>query len=57
MPREHSSGFRFKEGKLSAFTGKSVIVLESWPVLRALRKTAGEPWRDWEIGELKSRSN
>jgi PcfJ-like protein len=47
MPREHSPGFRFKEGKLYAFTEESVIVLESWPVLRALRKTFGEPWREF----------
>jgi len=47
MPREHAPGFRFKEGKLYAFTEDSVIVLESWPVLRALRKTCGEPWTEF----------
>ena len=43
MPRKYSPGFRFKQGKLYAFTEDSVIVLESWPVLRALRKTDSEP--------------
>ena len=47
MPREHSPGFRFKQGKLYAFTEDSVFVLESWPVLRALRKTDGEPWTEF----------
>ena len=47
MPREHSPGFRFKEGKLYAFTEAGIIVLESWPVLRALRKSDGEPWREF----------
>ena len=47
MPREHSPGFRFKQGKLYAFTEDSVILLESWPVLRALRKTDSEPWAEF----------
>jgi hypothetical protein len=47
MPREHSPGFRFKDGKLYAFTENTVMVLESWPVLRALRKSYGEPWREF----------
>jgi hypothetical protein len=47
MPCEYSPGFRFKQGKLYAFTENSLIVLERWPVLRALRKTDGEPWTEF----------
>jgi hypothetical protein len=47
MPREHTPGFRFKDGKLYAFTDSSVMILESWPVLRAVRKTSGEPWSEF----------
>jgi hypothetical protein len=47
MPLERSPGFRFKEGKLYAFTEQSVMVLETWPVLRALRKSDDEAWQEF----------
>jgi hypothetical protein len=47
MPCDRSPGFRFKEGKLYAFTATGVMVLESWPVLRALRKAEGGPWEEF----------
>ena len=47
MPDEHSPGFRFKDGKLYAFTSDRVMVMESWPALRAVRKTAPEPWQEF----------
>jgi hypothetical protein len=31
-------GFRFKEGKLYAFSAESVMILEAWPTLKAIRK-------------------
>ena len=47
MPRDHSPGFRFKEGKLYLFTDDSVMLLETWPVLSALRKERGLPWLEF----------
>lgn len=47
MPRDHLPGFRFKEGKLDLFTEESVILLESWPALKALRKERGIPWTEF----------
>lgn len=47
MPRDHSPAFRFKEGKLYIFTEGGVMLLESWPVLRALRKSDDKPWEEF----------
>jgi hypothetical protein len=47
MPREHSPGFRFKDGKLYIFTEAAVYLLEGWPALRAVRKVEGEAWREF----------
>jgi hypothetical protein len=47
MPADRSPGFRFKEGKLYAFAEDGVMVLETWPVLRALRKREDRPWEEF----------
>jgi hypothetical protein len=47
MPSDRSPGFRFKEGKLYVFRESRVIVLEGWPVLRALHKEDGKPWQEF----------
>src|ERR1700693_4913623 len=47
MPAESSPGFRFKEGKLYVFAEDSVMVLETWPVLRALRKPGEQRWEEF----------
>jgi len=47
MPADRSPGFRFKEGKLYVFTDTGVMILETWPVLRALRKREGESWEEF----------
>ena len=47
MPRDHSPGFRFKGGKLYLFSDDGVILLESWPTLKALRKERGIPWTEF----------
>src|SRR5262245_32218572 len=45
-----SRGFRFKDNKLYAFgAAGQVMLIESWPTLRALVKRSGEPgWRSFE---------
>lgn len=48
MARAFTPGFRFKDGKLYAFTKESVVVLESWPKLEALRKRESEPWEKFD---------
>ena len=47
MPAEHTPGFRFKEGKLYIFTEEGVFILETWPVLRAVRKREGQSWEEF----------
>src|ERR1700724_2776757 len=47
MPRDHSPGFRFKAGKLYLFTEDGVMLLQSWPVLSAMRKEPGMPWTEF----------
>lgn len=47
MPADHSPGFRFKEGKLYIFNEDGVMILETWPVLRALRKSEGKAWEEF----------
>jgi hypothetical protein len=47
MPAERSPGFRFKDGKLYVFTGDGVMLLGTWPVLRALRKHEGQSWEEF----------
>ena len=41
-------GFRFKEGKLYAFSEESVMILEAWPVLKALRKENDSYWQEFD---------
>jgi len=47
MPRDYSPGFRFKEGKLYLFTDESVMLLQSWPALKAVRKERGIAWTEF----------
>ena len=47
MPANRSPGFLFKEGKLHIFTEIGVIILNTWPVLRALRKNDGQSWEEF----------
>jgi hypothetical protein len=47
MPSDRLPGFRFKEGKLYVFRESRVIVLEGWPILRALHKEDGKPWQEF----------
>ena len=47
MPADRSPGFRFKDGKLYVFTEDGVMLLETWPVLRALRKNEDRPWEEF----------
>lgn len=47
MPSDRSPGFSFKEGKLYVFQESRVIVLEGWPVLRALHKEDGKTWQQF----------
>ena len=49
MPADRSPGFRFKEGKLFVFTETGVIILETWPVLRAVRKLEGKSWEEFSL--------
>ena len=41
-------GFRFKEGKLYAFSEESVMILEAWPVLKAVRKGIDSYWQEFD---------
>lgn len=41
-------GFRFKEGKLYAFCAESVMILEAWPTLKAIRKDNESYWEEFE---------
>jgi len=47
MPADRAPGFRFKEGKLYVFTEDGVMILETWPVLRAIRKYEGRSWQEF----------
>ncbi len=47
MPCDRTPGFRFKEGKLYVFTESAVMMLETWPALRAVRKDEGRPWEEF----------
>lgn len=44
----NTPGFRFKEGKLYAFSEESVMILEAWPALKALRKEESGNWEEFE---------
>ena len=41
-------GFRFKDGKLYAFSEGGVMILEAWPELKALRKEGDNPWEEFD---------
>ena len=41
-------GFRFKEGKLYAFSEETVMILEAWPALKALRKGIASSWQEFD---------
>ena len=41
-------GFRFRDGKLYAFSANDVIILEAWPGLKALRKEGDNKWYEFE---------
>ena len=41
-------GFRFKDGKLYAFSEGGVMILEAWPALKVLRKEEGAAWEEFE---------
>ena len=47
MPRDHTPGFRFKDGKLYIFSETGVYLLEGWPRLRAVWKADGENWSEF----------
>jgi hypothetical protein len=40
-------GFRFKDGKLYAFSEDGVMILEAWPALKALRKEGTDAWEEF----------
>ena len=44
----NTPGFRFKEGKLYAFSQESVMILEAWPTLKAVRKEESGGWEEFE---------
>jgi hypothetical protein len=41
------SGFRFKQGKLYIFTTTGVMLLETWPALRAVHKHDDDRWKEF----------
>jgi len=41
-------GFRFKDSKLYAFSEGGVMILQAWPVLKALRKDGNDAWEEFE---------
>lgn len=45
---EQQPGFRFKDGKLYAFLENGVMVLQGWPVFKAVRKIEEGRWQPFE---------
>lgn len=41
-------GFRFKDNKLYAFSEGSVMILEAWPTLKAIRKEGDDEWEEFD---------
>lgn len=53
MPEKFSKGRRgaaFKNGKVYFFSRTEIVVIQSYPRVRAWRKTPGEGWRPWRPG-------
>lgn len=44
----NTPGFRFKEGKVYSFSQESVMILEAWPTLKAVRKEESGGWEEFE---------
>lgn len=44
----YTPGFRFKDSKLYAFSESGVIILQAWPLLKALRKDGDDSWEEFE---------